>query len=66
MTLDKTDQAELNMHFECIFNAMEIGIIATVCMECGLFIGLKDGEGCYGISHGFCLPCKEKALKRMP
>ena len=63
MILDATDQKELAMYLEDIFDAMGIGIIATVCMECGLLKDFKNGKGVHGISHGFCEPCKDKALK---
>ena len=63
MILDATDQKELAMHLEELFDAMGIGIIATVCCECGLLLGFKDGLGCHGISDGYCEPCKDRAIK---
>ena len=39
-------------------------MLAVICYNCGTFIGNIDDEK-YGISHGICKECKEKALEKI-
>jgi hypothetical protein len=38
----------------------DVHIIISVCMECGEWLGIKDGMGVCGISHGLCGNCLNK------
>ncbi len=31
--------------------------IKVVCMDCGVLVRWKDGDGVTGTSHGLCDPC---------
>jgi len=37
-----------------------ISIIVTLCQQCGVYMGVKDGMGQYGVSHGLCPRCLKK------
>lgn len=37
-----------------------ISIIVTLCQQCGVYMGIKDGQGEYGVSHGLCPKCVNK------
>lgn len=39
-------------------------IIVSACCVCGKPLGVKDGQGTYGISHGYCPECKEAEFRR--
>jgi len=36
-----------------------IPAIVSFCCRCGAWLGVKDGLGVSGWSHGFCVPCAE-------
>ncbi len=43
-------------------------VLFRFCMVCGKFMGIKDGRGVQGISHGICPHClgvwKKKRRKK--
>ena len=39
-------------------------VLFRFCMVCGRFLGLKDGRGVRGISHGICPECLRKWEER--
>ena len=43
--------------------ARELNKIITICMHCSEYIGIKDGKGEYGISHGLCEQCEKKMIQ---
>jgi transposase-like protein len=43
--------------------AKKHGVIITVCAYCKDPLGVKDGRGVYGVSHGICSLCKRRLLK---
>jgi sulfur relay (sulfurtransferase) complex TusBCD TusD component (DsrE family) len=43
--------------------ARELNAIITICMCCRKRIGIKDGKGQYGISHGLCKQCEKKMMQ---
>jgi len=43
--------------------AKKHGVIITVCAYCKQPMGVKDGHGVYGVSHGICGLCKRRLLK---
>lgn len=48
-----------------MFEKMEISnkhstVIYTFCMYCKRYLGAKNGQGIYGISHGVCKSCYRK------
>jgi hypothetical protein len=38
-------------------------LIISVCMGCDDVLGIKDGQGNTGVSHGICQRCKEEQLE---
>jgi hypothetical protein len=40
-------------------------VIEVFCMFCTTLIGLKDGEGISGVSHGVCDDCAPEYSARM-
>ena len=40
----------------------KVCVIVTLCAQCGAFIGVKDGQGQYGVSHGLCQPCYKQQM----
>jgi hypothetical protein len=43
--------------------AKKHGVIITVCAYYKDPLGVKDGRGVYGVSHGICSLCKRRPLK---
>lgn len=39
-----------------------ISVMARFCSYCGAYMGLKDGNGNTGPSHGICPDCKQEQL----
>ncbi len=37
--------------------------ITVICAWCGRHLGIKDGDGQTGISHGICPECKATVSK---
>lgn len=37
-------------------------LVARFCSYCGVYMGLKDGNGNTGPSHGICHDCQEEQL----
>lgn len=37
-------------------------MLKVVCAYCGKFLGVKDGRGVVGVSHGCCISCKERVI----
>lgn len=42
--------------------ALNRAVLFRFCMRCGAFLGLKDGQGVTGISHGVCPHCLQEML----
>ena len=40
-------------------------IIISVCCVDGKFLGLKDGFGNSGVSHGYCQRCLDNLMRRV-
>lgn len=38
--------------------------IFRFCIRCGIFLGIKDGRGVVGISHGVCDKCLYEIRKK--
>ena len=39
------------------------GFLIRGCMDCGRFMGVKDGHGVSGVTHGICPECFEIRLQ---
>ncbi len=64
MKLDRQKQNDTMVGLT-ILHQLGINIIVSVCMSCGEYLGEKDGEGNFGLSHGLCVPCLGKAKKEL-
>jgi len=54
---------QCNMGYEKV--AKKVGLIVIVCMTCGDYVGVKDGLGRTGISHGVCPICYKAMMREI-
>lgn len=40
-------------------------IIIRKCCICNKFLGIKNGHGIWGVSHGYCNKCRDAELKKL-
>ena len=61
MTLDKVSQDSAVRLLKILATGFGLYVIGRICSGCGLVIGIKDGQGTYGLSHTYCADCAGKA-----
>ena len=61
MTLDKVSQESAARLLKILATGFGIFVIGRICSRCGLVLGIKDGQGTYGLSHTYCADCAGKA-----
>ena len=57
MHLDSYRQSLAIAHLDNLAASTGVGVIISVCANCGILTGVKDGIGHHGISHGLCREC---------
>ena len=60
--LDRDDQQRVRSYLQNLSTFYGVHVIVRACMYCDLYLGVIDGEGEHGISHGLCPAC-EKAMR---
>jgi len=60
--LSKQAQIEITNHLYAL-QKLNVYVIVSICGYCGELLGVKDGEGVSGLSHGICGECKIKVMK---
>lgn len=60
-----SNQKEIESCLEFMHRRFGIDIILAKCIVCEEIYGIKDGQGVYGISHGFCEKCGKIELKKI-
>jgi hypothetical protein len=64
VTLDQREQED-NQAYLNMLGYRGILIMVSLCANCGAYLGSKDGQGKYGISHGLCEDCKQGMLDKV-
>ena len=57
MILPRPSQPAVTAVLQLIQKDMGAAYIITICMYCLKLLGVKDGRGMCGISHGMCPNC---------
>jgi hypothetical protein len=60
--LSKQVQIEIADHLSAL-QRLKVYVIISICGYCGELLGVKDGEGINGLSHGICGECKLEMMK---
>ena len=55
--LEQCEQGRVTEYLKNLHNIYGVDIIMTVCCVCGEQMGVKIGEGSYGVSHSYCPAC---------
>ncbi len=63
--LNRDDQGRVRAYLQNLGNLYGVHILVRVCGYCSLYMGVKDGQGVSGISHGVCPTCLEKLKREM-
>ena len=63
--LTKDDQVEIKADLDHMADWYGLHWIVSICMECGEYTGIKDGEGNHGVSHELCKGCLEKHMEEL-
>jgi hypothetical protein len=62
MKLDDEQKGILHSKLMVLKSYYGVSCIVSICSECGLILGCKDGLGNCGLSHGLCQPCRDQEL----
>ncbi len=65
MTYDLKQQHDIAEYLKSLHTIYGLDIIVSVCMVCGRYLGVKDGGGNHGVSHGICPECAIKMKREM-
>lgn len=60
--LSKKSQEAIHANLSML-QTHDIYVIVSICGYCGELLGVKDGRGSWGISHGICGECKREMVK---
>ncbi len=58
--LNRDQQKNVRDYLQNLSTIYGVHILGVCCGWCGLWLGVKNGQGKHGISHGICPACAEK------